>query len=569
MNQPRTNSSLPVDVLTAPASLREGHDTHYQLIKRAELAATEVEDLATRAVEVTVQWERTVLHVTHLTDGDSFALESEAPSLPSPAKVVVPGVALGALAMLAAPLSGAIAAVGAVAAAASVGAGVAMQRKNEDTLGRGSRFVVDRAQLGAARCEVVRRDAEGLRFVFPEGAEGEVELDGDRRSLDTLIVSGIARPSLTVEGAHETVMLPGGRYSLRLGALTVRAKLVAGARAVVGARRRDPMLGGAAVGASLAIAALLGAMHFATQSDGVLSSESEAERLDMLRAFVATQTEHAAERVESTHEAAAANAPSGAAHAGETGAMGRPHTPNTGRRHGIRDNGEPPHVAQQTAREQVTHRGVFAALGAHAPAGGTSGVTSMFGQMTESGHDAQSVAGNLDGDTLGESGGMGGLGRVGTGIGANGNGEGTIGTGRLGTLGSGTCDGADCRYGNTAGTRMRSRASAGIHAVAHNPVVTGVSPDVIRRVVLRNLRQVNHCYEQGLATNPQLAGRVAVRFVIASTGSVLAATVADSNLGLPSVDQCITNAVQRWNFTLPADSGAVTVTYPFSLMPAE
>jgi len=92
---------------------------------------------------------------------------------------------------------------------------------------------------------------------------------------------------------------------------------------------------------------------------------------------------------------------------------------------------------------------------------------------------------------------------------------------------------------------------------------------VIRRVVLRNIGQVNHCYEQGLATSPSLAGRVSVRFVIGSGGNVMASAVASETLGVPSVSQCIANAVGRWSFPVPADSGAITVTYPFSLIPAD
>jgi hypothetical protein len=92
---------------------------------------------------------------------------------------------------------------------------------------------------------------------------------------------------------------------------------------------------------------------------------------------------------------------------------------------------------------------------------------------------------------------------------------------------------------------------------------------VIRRVVLRNIGQVNHCYQQGLAINPGLTGRVAVRFVIGSNGSVMTAVPTGDNLGLPSVSACIAGAVQRWTFPIPAESGAITVTYPFSLIPAD
>ena len=55
----------------------------------------EVEDLARTAIEVTVLWNRTALHVAHLDDDHGFALTSVAPSLPSPARPMLPALGLG------------------------------------------------------------------------------------------------------------------------------------------------------------------------------------------------------------------------------------------------------------------------------------------------------------------------------------------------------------------------------------------------------------------------------------------------------------------------------------------
>ncbi len=62
---------------------------------------------------------------------------------------------------------------------------------------------------------------------------------------------------------------------------------------------------------------------------------------------------------------------------------------------------------------------------------------------------------------------------------------------------------------------------------------------------------------------------MSVRFVIGSSGSVITAAPTDNALGMPSVSACIAGAVQRWSFPVPAESGAITVTYPFSLIPAD
>jgi TonB family protein len=79
---------------------------------------------------------------------------------------------------------------------------------------------------------------------------------------------------------------------------------------------------------------------------------------------------------------------------------------------------------------------------------------------------------------------------------------------------------------------------------------------------------VRFCYEQVLATKPDLGGRVSIQFVISPTGAVQGSKVADSTLGNGTVEGCIAKAVQRWTFPSPEGGGVVIVTYPFVLQPA-
>ncbi len=554
-------------------------DVLYQLVKRADINPMEVEDLTRSAIEVTVLWNRSALHVAHLDDDRGFALTSVAPSLPSPAKHMLPGLGLGGAAMLggAVAASLAVASAGALATVVGVGLGVRRHQQNEALRQDGGRFVVDAEMLGAEELPVIVREGAGARFVFSPGASGEVEIDGEKRSLADLSAQGLARPSSVLEGALEVAMVPGGKYRMEINGLTVVAKSVrAGRRALVSAGR-DRSLRGASVGAALAVAALLGVMRFASRDDGgMLSQNDQDERLAELRDFLARHTEQA--EPPAPREGSATpdrGGRDGAAHAGAAGAAGRPSSTQSNRHYEIRRTGERPHLANQTAAQQVANRGVFAAMGGALPMNSvaSSGMVSPFGLMTEAGDADATHQGNLTGDMAGDAFGMNGLDGAGPGVGGGGHNESAIGTGRLNTLGNsaGCAAGEDCRYGQTAGgIPNRNRPTHGPVVRAHGrPEVQGISPDVIRRVVLRNIGQVNHCYEQGLATSPSLAGRVSVRFVIGSGGNVMASTVASDNLGVPSVSQCIANAVGRWSFPVPADSGAITVTYPFSLIPAD
>jgi hypothetical protein len=92
-------------------------------------------------------------------------------------------------------------------------------------------------------------------------------------------------------------------------------------------------------------------------------------------------------------------------------------------------------------------------------------------------------------------------------------------------------------------------------------------PDVIQRVVRRHMAQIRYCYEQGLASNPSLAGSVKIHFVIAADGTVATATESDSTLGAPTVTSCITRTFRAMVFPAPS-GGIVTATYPLTFTSA-
>jgi len=92
--------------------------------------------------------------------------------------------------------------------------------------------------------------------------------------------------------------------------------------------------------------------------------------------------------------------------------------------------------------------------------------------------------------------------------------------------------------------------------------------EIIRRIIRRHVNDVKDCYEQQLATNPTLAGKVMVSFTIAGSGKVIASTVESSTVNDPRVENCIVQAVRRWEYPKPLGGGFVTVTYPFVLKSA-
>ena len=70
-----------------------------------------------------------------------------------------------------------------------------------------------------------------------------------------------------------------------------------------------------------------------------------------------------------------------------------------------------------------------------------------------------------------------------------------------------------------------------------------------------------------LTKNPNLGGKVTIKFVIAKDGSVSKASVKSSTMGNKSVEGCITGRFMRFKFPEPKGGGIVIVSYPFIFAP--
>jgi TonB family protein len=108
-------------------------------------------------------------------------------------------------------------------------------------------------------------------------------------------------------------------------------------------------------------------------------------------------------------------------------------------------------------------------------------------------------------------------------------------------------------------------------SVAHaDPPDAGVKhgsldKEVIRAVIRKHLNEVKFCYEKELAKKPDLTGRVMVQFTISGDGSVVASVVQSSTMSNAVVEDCIRQALLRWQFPAPTGGGIVIVSYPFLL----
>jgi TonB family protein len=219
-----------------------------------------------------------------------------------------------------------------------------------------------------------------------------------------------------------------------------------------------------------------------------------------------------------------------------------------------------PALAGKLAEQRARNAGILESLKAaeeqqalarHIQA--SENVASIFGRDTALGNDAQDVLGSLSGSQIGQAYGVGGLGLVGSGSSGGGTGEHTIGGGTLGTVG---------KYGSDG---KRAKAPDVIPGQAN--VRGQLDKDLIGRIIRRHINEVRYCYEQELTKLPGLGGRIMVQFTIAASGQVIASVLQNSTVANARVENCVVQAVRRWEFPKPNGGGIVIVSYPFVLTP--
>ncbi len=154
------------------------------------------------------------------------------------------------------------------------------------------------------------------------------------------------------------------------------------------------------------------------------------------------------------------------------------------------------------------------------------------------------------------SAGLAGLGIRGSGP-MTGGGVGTSrGIGGIGLLGGGG-KGANYNVG------QKKKVEVKVEFNTEPSITGGLTKADIKKVIHKNRNQIRFCYEQGLATNKNLEGRVAIQWVINGQGNVVMATVSQSDMAVKSVEQCMVAKIKTWKFPEPKGGGIVEVNYPF------
>ena len=107
------------------------------------------------------------------------------------------------------------------------------------------------------------------------------------------------------------------------------------------------------------------------------------------------------------------------------------------------------------------------------------------------------------------------------------------------------------------------RTSQEVLSTGQPLILGGLDRSLIDAVIRKNLSQIRYCYQRALSRQPNIEGKVVVKFVIARDGSVSKSTIKSSSLGSQAVESCIVGRFRRFQFPKPS-GGIVIVSYPFS-----
>lgn len=204
--------------------------------------------------------------------------------------------------------------------------------------------------------------------------------------------------------------------------------------------------------------------------------------------------------------------------------------------------------------KKVAGKGLLKILGSAGGGGGGGAFSDVLGGSTGGGDIAAALAGSAGGGV----GVAGAADSVGAG-GPRGGGSGTVaGIGNVGTKGGGNVD---------LGAKKEVAVAAAVREGTPEVDSSSVDRGALTRFIKSRLSAIRNCYEKELKRNPNLKGKITVRFTIQPTGRTSDIEIEENTLGNEAVASCIRTTIRTWVMPFKPDD-EVPVSYPFLLSPA-
>lgn len=90
---------------------------------------------------------------------------------------------------------------------------------------------------------------------------------------------------------------------------------------------------------------------------------------------------------------------------------------------------------------------------------------------------------------------------------------------------------------------------------------------VVRQKIYHDLPKINRCYESALRYEPELAGKVKVRFAVVRKGHVQGVHVVENTTGHEGVERCVARVVGAIRFPTRRSGKPLSFTFPFIFAP--
>jgi hypothetical protein len=414
--------------------------------------------------------------------------------------------------------------------------------------------------------------------LVPLNATGTYREHREKRAATESLATLLARstPSRDMPAAVELPLLAGSTFELEAFGLTIEVSLVRREKAIGKGIKLDQAYVSYLALSMATFGGLLAGLAYFTPPLGLEDDSAiDKDRLVLVQHYLSAlaQREEEAKKEESPEPAAAPGGEAAAPAPGKPGEAGKPEAAREPAKMAVKGPKDQPYVElnREELRRMASDFGLIGMLRTDA-AQNPDAPFSPFARDVAIGQDDLNARGNMWGMDIGEAAGQNGLHLYNNGIGGlDGPSTGVGIEGISSTLGTfGQCTpgaGKVCTFGNSVGRPGGTHQGKAPRIRTAAPSVSGrIPPEVIQRTVRQNFGRFRFCYEQGLAQNPSLEGRVGVRFVIDRTGGVSTASPEPGGMPDSTVARCVAQAFYGLSFP-PPDGGIVTVSYPIMFTP--
>lgn len=97
---------------------------------------------------------------------------------------------------------------------------------------------------------------------------------------------------------------------------------------------------------------------------------------------------------------------------------------------------------------------------------------------------------------------------------------------------------------------------------------TGASSPELEQMLAFRVKQAHRCYDQALAQDSTLRGKMSVAVRVGATGGVCTAGIASNEMGSSSVANCVINYFRGANFP-PPKGGCADIKIPINFVPRQ